>query len=241
MIVSFDKKTVFALEQPFVIQHNAELQEKIDSLWEEFSKDKSPRDFFNGNIFLITNIKYDNGYVLTIGQSKYADLVYAKKTSEICVRSLFVASYVLTTDGQIGVIKNKRNRINTIGGMADESDFVRNQFVPINCLMREWGEEIGVELNDYTSSISVTPKYLKIPSISEMKIPLYPVGILYEVKTSLSSSEMVELFNTHKYHTDGEVSELVFYNKNTFSQIRDCSNAESYLFELFENIINSQA
>lgn len=241
MIVSYNDKTIFSLAQPFIVQHTTELQKEIDLTWEKFSNGKDPKDFFNGNVFLITDIKNDNGYILTIGQSKYADLIFAKRTSKITVRSLFVASYVITFDKQICVIKNKRNKINTIGGMADKADFIGQQFIPLNCLLREWKEEIGIDLNDFKNYFSVTPRYLKIPSVNEMEIPLYPIGILYEVKTNLTSLEIISMFNKYKSLTDGEVSELVFYNKDTFSQVRDCKNAESYLFELFENIINSQS
>ena len=111
MIVSYNDKTIFSLAQPFIVQHTTELQKEIDLTWEKFSNGKDPKDFFNGNVFLITNIKNDNGYILTIGQSKYADLIFAKRTSKITVRSLFVASYVITFDKQICVIKNKRNKI----------------------------------------------------------------------------------------------------------------------------------
>jgi len=147
MIIDISKPINIVCSEPFRVERTNLQQAAIDNNWKEFIKDKNPADFFNGEVFLVNNIIFDeNEYVLEVGSSRYADLVYAKETGKLKVRSLFVASYIVTSDGFLCVIKNKRNRINTIGGMADDSDFLNGQFQPWKCLIREWEEEMGVNL-----------------------------------------------------------------------------------------------
>lgn len=239
MIVNLNNNVNFILSNPFRIERTAEQQSEIDINWNKFIKDKNPDDFFNGDIYLANTINKEmSHYNIEIGMSKYSDLIYAKQTEKIKVRSLFVASYIVTTDNFFCVIKNKRNRINTIGGLVDKADFINKQFMPIKCLLREWQEEMGINLNTDSFFYDVTAKYLKIPDEQENLIPLYPVGILYEIKTSLSSSELVTYFNSKKDITDGEICELLFYNKQTYPIIKQQQNAESYIYEMFHHAFN---
>lgn len=64
------------------------------------------------------------------------------------------------------------------------------------------------------------------------------VGMLYEVKTTLSVEELKELFIRNSENTDGEVIELMVYNKTSFSTLLNNSNTEFYLYELFQNHFN---
>ena len=82
------------------------------------------------------------------------------------------------------------------------------------------------------------PKYIKLANVEENAMPVFPVGILYEVKTTLSVEELKELFIRNSENTDGEVTELMVYNKTSFSTLLNNSNAESYLYELFQNHFN---
>lgn len=239
MIVNLLSDVNFMLSNPFQIERTVEQQCKIDTNWNEFIKDKNPNDFFNGDVYLVKSInKRGSNYNLEIVMSKYSDLIYAKQTGKLKVRSLFVASYLVTSDGLICVIKNKHNRINTIGGIADKCDFINGQFIPSRCLIREWKEEMGVDLILNSLFYGLTAKYLKIPDEQEEVIALYPVGILYEIKTVLSSSELVTYFNNKKDVTDGEICDLLFFSKETYSMIKHQQNAESYIYEMFSHVFN---
>ena len=82
------------------------------------------------------------------------------------------------------------------------------------------------------------PKYIKLANVEENAMLVFAVGILYEVKTTLSVEELKELFIRNSENTDGEVIELMVYNKTSFSTLLNNSNAESYLYELFQNHFN---
>lgn len=235
MIKKYNSQITILLKNPEKIEYPVDIQEGIQEAWSNFIKNKNPKDFFNGDVYLVTSIKEtDNLLTINVGLSKYADLIFAKTTNFLNVKSLFVASYIVADGGEVVVIKNRRNRINTIGGMADKLDFENRYFNPFKCLLREWKEELGIILNDTEKKFVPVPKYVKLPNAEENSTSVFPVGILYEVKTTLSTEELKELFARNSGNTDGEVIELMVYNKYTFSALLHNSNAESYLYELFQ-------
>lgn len=239
MIKKYDSGITIFLKNPEKIVYPVDIQEGIQTSWTNFIKNKNPKDFFNGDVYLVTSIDEEaDSLTINVGLSKYADLIFAKNTNRLNVKSLFVASYIVTDTGEVVVIKNRRKQINTIGGMADKLDFENRYFNPFKCLSREWKEELGVELNDSEKKFVSVPKYIKLPNVEENAMPVFPVGILYEVKTTLSVEELKELFIRNSENTDGEVIELMVYNKTSFSTLLNNSNAESYLYELFQNHYN---
>lgn len=240
MIKKYHSEITIVLEHSEKIIYPDNIQKGIQSLWTNFMKDKTPKDFFNGNVYLVTSIEEKaNSLTINVGRSKYADLVFAKATKLLNVKSLFVASYIVTGAGDVIIIKNRRNRINTIGGMADRSDFENRYFNPFKCLSREWKEELGIILNDTERNFVPVPKYINLPNAEENLAPVFPVGILYEVKTTFSVEELKEILIRNSSNTDGEVIDLMFYNKNSFSVLLNNSNAEPYLYELFQNHFDS--
>ena len=239
MIKNYDSKITILLRNPEKIVYPVDIQEGIQTSWTNFIKNKNPKDFFNGNIYLVTSIEETaNSLIINVGCSKYADLIFAKTTNRLSVKSLFVASYIVTDSGDVVVIKNRRNRINTIGGMADTLDFENGYFNSFKCLSREWKEELGIVLNDRETKFIAVPKYIKLPNAEENYNSVFPVGILYEVKTTLSVAELKELFICNADNTDGEVIDLMVYNKDSFSTLLNNSNSEPYLYELFQNHFN---
>lgn len=239
MIVKLTGRIEVRSNNPFLIQRSDELKQRISKNWNEFIKNKSENDYYNGEVFLVTDIKSEgNNYIFEIGKTQYSDLIYIRNSTNIKARSLFVASYIVTTDNYYCVIKDKRNRINTIGGLADNQDFESECFKPNNCLRRELFEELGLDLMDKSKFIEVTAKYIKIPINEEKHIALYPVGIIYEIRTSLNRHELSEEFEKNKKNTDGETSELMFYNKENYKQLCQHGIPVSYIIELFEHLIS---
>lgn len=242
MIINLTGNIIFQMNTPFLIQRTIEEKQAINSNWSEFIRDKSLDDYYNGDIFLVTNVRNDgNNYIFNIGKTKFSDLIYAKQTNNIKIRSLFVASYIRTADNFFCIIRNKCDRINTIGGMADNLDFDNEQFFPQNCLCRELKEELGFDLIHDSDFCDIIAKYIKIPTDNEDKVALYPIGILYEIRTTLFISKLLEKFKENKKYTDGEISEILFYNKDNYKQIEQCENKESYIFELFTHIVNDDS
>jgi len=236
MIKNYDSETTILLKNPEKIVYPVDIQKGIQASWTNFIKYKNPKDFFNGNVYLVTSIEEkSNELIINVGLSKYADLIFAKTTNLLNVKSLFVASYIVTNSGEVVVIKNRRNVINTIGGMADKLDFENGYFNPFKCLSREWKEELGIDFKDTELKFMPVPKYIKLPNEEERSVPVFPVGILYEVKTTLSVEELREIFIRNSDKTDGEVIDLMVYNKDSFSVLLNNSNAEPYLYELFQN------
>ena len=224
------------------IQYPVELQTDIDRVWNEFIKDKEEGSYFNGDVYLVTGVEEsDNGrYTLIIGSSKYADLVYARETGLLKIRSLFSSSYLVTGDGYYCVMMNNRGTINTIGGMASVSDFNDNGFDSLKCLKREWKEEMSIILNDESGLYMANQRFIKIPNEEQDKIPLYPIGVLYEVRTPLSRDDVMKQFMKNKEKTDGEIKELLFFDETTYNKLKDQKNVVSYIHEMLDIAINNK-
>lgn len=205
---------------------------KIKTLWDDFIKDKNPNDFFDGDIYCVSDID-DDIPLITFYKTKYSSLIYAKQTSDLIVRSLFSAGYVKTSDDYICIILNNRNILNTIGGMASNEDIIDNTFDYCGCFIREFKEELGIDLNN-NDQFTINLKYLKYPGQAEINNSFYPVGTLFEVNTKYTSNELLEIFNNSKH--ESEVKVLKFYNQSTYNEIYDLDNKIDYLDELFDLI-----
>ena len=206
------------------------ITKRIEGEWNNFIKDKDPKDFFDGDIYCVTDID-DNVPSITICKTKFSFLFYAKKTNEITIRSLFSAGYITTSDNYVCIILNNRdNKLNAIGGMADSKDFINNKFDYYKCLVREFMEELGFDLVD-DSNFDVILRFLKYPSIEELNKAYYPVGTLYEIKTNYSKDQLIDMFNKNNH--DREVKELRFFNSNNYKEIYSYKRKADYLDELF--------
>ena len=206
------------------------ITKRIEGEWNNFIKDKDPKDFFDGDIYCVTDID-DNVPSITICKTKFSFLLYAKKSNEITIRSLFSAGYITTSDNYVCIILNNRdNKLNLIGGMADNKDFINNKFDYYKCLVREFMEELGFDLVD-DSNFDVILRFLKYPSVEELNKAYYPVGTLYEIKTNYTKDQLLDMFNKNNH--DREVKELRFFNSNNYKEIYSYKSKADYLDELF--------
>ena len=207
-----------------------EIKCNIKTLWNNFIRDKNPDDFFDGDIYCVTQV---DGKIssITISKTKYSSLIYAKQTNNLIVRSLFSAGYIRTSDNYICIILNNRDKLNTIGGMASNEDIIDNRFDYSECFIREFKEELGIDLKN-NKKFTVNLKYLKYPNYDEMNDAFYPVGTLFEVNTKYTSKELLNIFNINDH--EKEVKELKFYNHNNFIEIYNYDNKTEYLEELFD-------
>lgn len=205
------------------------IKKNIKEVWDDFIKDKNPNDFYEGDIYCVTDINQEN-LSINVSKTKYSSLVFAKKTNNLIIRSLFSASYIRTIDNYICIILDKRDRLNAIGGMADNKDFIDNNFESESCLIREVKEELGINLIN-NNNFEIILKYLKYPSKTELTKSFYPVGTLYEIKTKYTKEELINIFKNNKH--ESEVKELKFYNKNNYKEVYSYENKAEYLDELF--------
>lgn len=242
MIIELTGNVIFQPNYPFTIERTDEQLRMINQSWDIFIKNQKTEDYYNGDIILVTKIAHcGDNYILDIGKTKYSDLVYIRETGNLKARSLFVASYIVTSDNYYCIVKDKRNRINTIGGLADILDLEpNNQFLPQRCLQRELKEELGIDLlcNDVFKEYRA--RYLKIPVNTEIDMVLYPIGVLYEITTHLNKHELSLAFEKSRKSTDGEISELMFYNHENYKQLNNDGLAVSYIGELLALLINDK-
>lgn len=204
-------------------------KKEIEKEWIKFSKDKNPKDFFDGDIYCVTDID-ESVPLISISKTKYSYLIYAQKTNKLVIRSLFSAGYIRTSDNYVCIILNNRNRLNTIGGMADNRDIKDDKFDYDGCLIREFKEELGIEL-DSNLNFKIKLEYLKYPQGKDLDDSFYPVGTLYEIKTKYTKDELIYIFNNSKH--DCEVKNLKFYNQDNYNEIYSYDKKEEYLDELF--------
>ena len=157
-------------------------------------------------------------------------MVYANKTKEIIVRSLFSAGYIRTADDYVCIILNNRNKLNSIGGMAANQDIINNSFDYEGCIVREIKEELGIDISN-DSKFEMNLRFLKYPNKDELLEAFYPVGTLYEIKTLYTRDKLIDILNNNKH--DKEIKELKFYNKSNFNELYSYDNKVEYLDELF--------
>ena len=207
-----------------------DVKNSIIKEWNEFIKGKDSKDFFDGDIYCVTDIN-DKIPLIKISKSKFSCLYYARKTNKITIRSLFSAGFITTSDNYVFIIINNRDdKLNAIGGMADRKDFINKEFDFYKCLVREFMEELGFDLvND--SNFDVIFRFLKYPSGEELNKAYYPVGALYEIKTNYTKDQLIDMFNKNK--RDREVKELKFFNSNNYKEIYSYKSKADYLDELF--------
>lgn len=205
-------------------------RKSIKEVWNDFIKDKDSNDYYDGDIYCVTDINQKN-LSINISKTKFSSLIYAKKTNNLIIRSLFSAGYIKTIDNYICIILNKRNKLNAIGGMADNKDIKNNQFDSEECLIREVKEELGINLIN-NNHFEVILKYIKYPSVGELNESYYPVGTLYEIKTKYTKDELIDLYLNTKH--DSEVKELKFYDKYNYNEVYSYNNKADYLDELFK-------
>ena len=204
-------------------------KKEIEKEWIKFSKDKNPKDFFDGDIYCVTDID-ESIPLISISKTKYSYLIYAQKTNKLVIRSLFSAGYIRTSDNYVCIILNNRNRLNTIGGMANNRDIKDDKFDYDGCLIREFKEELGIELNS-NLNFKIKLEYLKYPQGNDLDDSFYPVGTLYEIKTKYTKDELIDIFNNSKH--DCEVKNLKFYNQDNYNEIYSYDKKAEYLDELF--------
>ena len=205
-------------------------RKSIKEVWNDFIKDKDSNDYYAGDIFCVTDINQEN-LSINISKTKFSSLIYAKKTNNLIIRSLFSAGYIRTIDNYICIILNKRNKLNTIGGMADNKDIKNNQFDSEECLIREVNEELGINLIN-NNHFEVILKYIKYPSVGELNESYYPVGTLYEIKTKYTKDDLINIYKNSIH--DSEFKELKFYDKYNYKEVYSYDNKEDYLDELFQ-------
>ena len=238
MIIKLIGKVEFKYCNPFTIKRAPEVKCDICHTWEEYTKGKNTNDCFDGDIFLVTDI-HSNGedYILEIGKGKYSELIYAKQTGKLHIHSLFVASYIVTSDNYFCFVMDNGNRVNTIGGMADKADFINGVFAPEICLAREIKEELGVNLYSNNLFCNISAKYLKLANEEERKLSLYPIGILYEITSTLTKMQLTRILQTSKEQVEEQNIKPVFYAQKDFYQLEQYENKVSYIMELISNIL----
>ena len=110
--------------------------------------------------------------------------------------------------------------------MADNGDFINNQFYPDLCIRREVLEEIGIDLNDVNQVLNYDMKYLKIPTNDEN---YYTVGVFYTGTLNYTSDEFRNYVKNNKF--EGEIKECYFYSREECLNLELTEQDVSYLKE----------
>ena len=203
----------------------AEFRDDIEQFWTEYCR-KNPEAFSEKILNVLCIEETEHGIKLQIGIANYYEAFYSKIIGNIKTRNLFSGAYILTSDGYCCLAVDTSDEINLIGGVASLKDFDQGRFIPDLCLIRECKEEMGIDITD--NHFTYEPKYLKVTSGNEN---YFPVGILYEIKTSYSMNELEAIFKSNAH--DNELSALKFI------RLDDChepgtSTRRKYIIELFD-------
>lgn len=226
MLVKLSKPVIFKNSIPEELNVPDVIKKKVDNYWKNFVKEKA--DYWDGDVFIVNDIDLDNK-ILEIGRTKFSNLIYAKKNSDLTVRSLFASILLKTKDKKYIVIKNNHNKINLIGGLADLADFKDNIFIPERCIEREVLEEIGINLKDKSKVLNYELKYLKVPVNNEN---YFPVGLLYVGNLNFTSTDFSNYINSNIF--DGEIKECYFYSVEEILNLKLIDDDISYLKEFVE-------
>lgn len=206
-------------------------EEDISKYWNDFSKDKP--EMFNGDVVSVSDIRELNGkYKLTLECINFNDVVYSKMVGKIKTRALFSGGYILTSDNYIGFVIDRRNIVNLVGGMASIEDFVDDKYDPNLCMVREFKEELGLDID--SDKFDYVIKYIKCPSDSENMQSYYPIGLIYEIKTDYSKEELSSLFNDSKH--DNEINSILFLSFDDSDKLKQYTK-NAYIDELYRLIL----
>ena len=239
MIIKLPKLIEFTQRDPFLVEWTPDIRSEIDRVWHDYIQKEKRDNVFNGDVYLITDYHNEsNKSIIEIGKAKYSDIIYAKTTGKITTRSLFVASYITTADNYFGFVFDNGNRLNTIGGMADNEDFVNGKFIAEKCLERELREELGISIYDPTIFDSCQPKYLKSANKEQEKLSMYPIGVLYELQTVLTKDELVKLLLSYQDNVKEKNIKPVFFASSDYEKMVAYENKVSYILELFKAILD---
>lgn len=204
-------------------------RDDIEKFWEDFRKENP--EAYSEQILNVFEIKEnEKEYSLTIGIINFYESFCSRTTKMYKTRALFSGGYVFTADGYYCVAADQNMDINLIGGLSSLLDIKDGNYDPELCLIREFKEEIGADIKGEEFSYDL--RYIKVPEDDEI---YFPVGLIYEVKTSLSRKELEVLFKENAH--DNELGSLMFFEKNE-KTIFENNTRRPYLNELFDIIFD---
>ena len=206
----------------------AEFRDDIEQFWEEYCRN-NPKAYSEKILNVFGAKETEHGLKLQIGIANYYEALYSKITGNIKTRCLFSGAYIRTNDGYYCLAVDMNNEINLIGGLASLEDFKDGKYIPEICLIRECKEEMGIDITDEHFKYEL--KYLKNTSGSES---YYPVGILYEINTCYSKSDLEDLFKNNAH--DNELTALKFVRADDCLELEIISRRK-YIAELFDLIL----
>lgn len=202
----------------------------ILNYWNQYCKNNP--NVFNGYVISASNIEqYDDDYNITINIIKYCDSIYSRMIGKIKTRIIFSGGYIITKDNYICFAINENDVVNLIGGVASLEDISNSNYNPDLCLIREFKEEIGLNLMDKNFIFNI--KYLKCPKENECDCKYYSTGLIYEIKSNYNKKELIDLFNNSNH--DDEIISLLFLKSNEFFKLKK-HNKKDYIDELCELI-----
>ena len=143
-------------------------------------------------------------------------------------RTLFSGGYVITCDGYYCLAVDTNGDINLIGGVSSVRDTDGGIFDPEHCLIREFREEIGVDISGEDFEYDL--KFIKVPEGKEI---YFPVGLLYEVRTKHTKDELEFIFQNSAH--DNELQSIKFLNRYE-KEILGQNTRRPYITELFDLI-----
>lgn len=212
------KQTITA--DPFM-EHRAD----IEKFWEDYRKGNP--EAYSEQILNVFEIKEnDQDFTLTTGLINCYESFCSRTTQKYKTRALFSGGYVITSDGYYCVASDQNTDINLIGGLASLLDIRDGDYDPELCLIREFKEEIGADIKDGRFSYEL--KYIKVPKGDEI---YFPVGLIYEIRTSLSKKELANVFEENAH--DNELGALVFFGKDE-KTVFEKNTRRPYINELFD-------
>lgn len=223
MLKAINRVLIIKKTQPFKLQLNANLTDRVNKYWKEFICER--KGYWDGRFLSVVRFDIQN-FILEIGEAQYSWLIYSRNHNDLDIRSLFVSILLKTLDNKYVIIRNHHNKINIIGGVADSKDLDGDYFSPKACLKRELFEELHLDLENKKHVLNYQMKYLKTPD------PGRNYGVVYVGNLNFDSNSLLNYFSEIKDIIDNEVFDLLLLNSEEVLQLDLTDNDISYLKDL---------
>ena len=183
--------TIIPLVRPVLVSFDdssthlpSAVQEKINTYWNQLIA--QGRQYTRGEVFTIVSQEENQQEIrFVVQKTDYAHYLYSKNVGglgEYSIRVIHAAAYVVCSTGEIivgrmGEHTGRAGMIQLCGGGLDYGDLKEGTLDLEHSLVKELGEEIGVDCSDSARVHSLVPTFLKTEGSSGTTVVMYRVDI----------------------------------------------------------------
>lgn len=218
------------------------LKMEINNYWNYLKSEG--KSFNNGEIFTISDIKLNQGYLdFIISKTNFAHYLYSlkqKSLGDFTCRSIASNALILTSDnyyvmGSMSGNTSLPYKIKFIGGAISTDDLLNNSFDPRSCVIREVKEEIGISLTNKDVIDNFKPiYYLTRENLSF-------INVLFLAQLKMTSGELKIAFEIYKkklqtHNIDSELADIYFLKCNKEAITMFLENNQNILIDYMDDL-----